>query len=220
MGHQCNRVSRVKGLQYAAYEPHIVIKGQPAHEDITGAGLDGLAIGADVRQQVGMREDDTLGVSRAARGVLQKGDIVGPERRLLVVLGPGAQLLDGRHLAQRLDVLFEQPGKQLRLGDREHHHGPAVREDGALTTQVVLDLRGPHGWVNGHRDTAGQEHAKESRVSFQDGDKASKEGKFIDKIMSSLSDDERHQLWVIMEKMRNTTLKELGMTKRLPFPLW
>lgn len=45
-----------------------------------------------------------------------------------------------------------------------------------------------------------------------------KKGGFIDTVLSSLSEDERHQLWVIMGKLRSLALKELGILKKPAFP--
>ncbi len=48
-------------------------------------------------------------------------------------------------------------------------------------------------------------------------DKAHSEGELISYLMSSLSEDERHQLWIIIGKLRTLALKELGVQKP-PFP--
>lgn len=41
---------------------------------------------------------------------------------------------------------------------------------------------------------------------------------FVNKAMSSLSPEERHQLWVITGRLRNLALKELKLTDKPPFP--
>jgi DNA-binding MarR family transcriptional regulator len=43
-------------------------------------------------------------------------------------------------------------------------------------------------------------------------------GQLIEKFMSSLSDQERHQMWITMGRLRNLALKELGETQKPPFP--
>jgi DNA-binding MarR family transcriptional regulator len=45
-----------------------------------------------------------------------------------------------------------------------------------------------------------------------------KKGCFIDTVLSSLSEEERHQLWITMGKLRSLALKELGLSKKPPFP--
>jgi hypothetical protein len=51
-------------------QSHIVIEGQPAHEDIPGIRPDRRAIRPDIREEVGMGQDDPLGAAGAARGIL------------------------------------------------------------------------------------------------------------------------------------------------------
>ena len=41
---------------------------------------------------------------------------------------------------------------------------------------------------------------------------------FVNEAISSLSEEERHQLWVIMGRLRKVTLKHLGITEKPPFP--
>jgi DNA-binding MarR family transcriptional regulator len=41
---------------------------------------------------------------------------------------------------------------------------------------------------------------------------------FVNKAMSSLSPEERHQLWVITGRLRNLALKELELSEKPPFP--
>jgi DNA-binding MarR family transcriptional regulator len=41
---------------------------------------------------------------------------------------------------------------------------------------------------------------------------------FVNKAMSSLSPEERHQLWVIAGRLRNLALKELDLVEKPPFP--
>jgi DNA-binding MarR family transcriptional regulator len=73
------------------------------------------------------------------------------------------------------------------------------------------------------RRAAAQNNKKSVIVKItESGDRlaveAHKKGQLIENLMSSLSDQERHQLWVIMGRLRNLALKELGMTKKPPFP--
>ena len=41
---------------------------------------------------------------------------------------------------------------------------------------------------------------------------------FVNEAISSLSEEERHQLWVIAGKLRNIALKKQGLSEKPPFP--
>jgi DNA-binding MarR family transcriptional regulator len=43
------------------------------------------------------------------------------------------------------------------------------------------------------------------------------EGQFVSAIMSSLSEEERQQLWLMLGKLRNIAFKNLEITQKLPF---
>ena len=43
-------------------------------------------------------------------------------------------------------------------------------------------------------------------------------GVFIKELMSALTEEERHQLWMIMGKLRSLTLKELRLPQKPPYP--
>jgi DNA-binding MarR family transcriptional regulator len=68
------------------------------------------------------------------------------------------------------------------------------------------------------------DNKKSSIIQLTDkGKKVSEEAylegmKFVNKAMSSLSSDERHQLWMIMGKLRNLALKDLKLIEKPPFP--
>ncbi len=76
--HQRNR--EVQARQPGADQPHVVIQRQPAHEHVVVPDGDRLADGADVGEQVGVREHHALRVAGAARGVLEEGDVVAANR--------------------------------------------------------------------------------------------------------------------------------------------
>ncbi len=65
----------VQAAQTGADQAHVVIQRQPAHEHIVGSGRHDRAHGAQVGQQVGVSQHHALGVTGAAGGVLQEGEI-------------------------------------------------------------------------------------------------------------------------------------------------
>ena len=147
-----------------ADEPHIVIERQPAHEHVVRPCLQDPAHGADVGQQVGVGEDDALGVAGAARRVLDERRIAGPgpvaERR---PGGVGGQFAGGRHMAQGGDQRGEQGREPLCPGVGDHHPGAAVAADLRLPPEMFLDLRRPRRRIDRHRDAARQQDAHEAR---------------------------------------------------------
>ena len=58
-------------------QPHVVIERQPTDEHIRRFDLQGHPHRADVGKQVGVGQRDAFRLPRAARGVLQKGEVLG-----------------------------------------------------------------------------------------------------------------------------------------------
>jgi hypothetical protein len=54
-----------------------VIQGQPAHRHVVWLYVDAGNNRFYIREQIGMRKDDTLGIARGPGGVLQKSNFIG-----------------------------------------------------------------------------------------------------------------------------------------------
>ena len=70
--HHDQRNREVQAAKPSADQAHVVVERQPTCEDVGRADIHCLAHGPDIGQQIGVRQDDSLGVARAARGVLKQ----------------------------------------------------------------------------------------------------------------------------------------------------
>ena len=61
-------------------QAHVVIKRQPGDENILPVYPGCQSHGADIGEQIGVREHHALGVAGTARGVLQQRDVPGAGR--------------------------------------------------------------------------------------------------------------------------------------------
>ena len=75
--HQHQRDTAVNGLQQAADEAHVVKQGQPGNENVVFRDGHGPLNRPFIGHQVAVRHHHALGRRGGARGVLQKGDVLG-----------------------------------------------------------------------------------------------------------------------------------------------
>jgi len=152
----------IQAAQPGANQPHVVVQGQPADKDIGGIGPHRVAHGADVGQQIGVGQDDALGLAGAARGVLKESDVLRPNRRAVEGSRADRQLLRRDHLAQGVDLSLKQTSHPLRLRRRDQQDRLGVGENPGMATQVILELRRAQRGVDGDRDATGQQDTEKA----------------------------------------------------------
>jgi hypothetical protein len=159
--HQHQRHGEVERAEPGADQAHVVVERQPGDEDVLAVDLEGLAHGAQVGEQVGVRQHDALRVAGAAGGVLQEGDVVGPgaiqQRPLFAV-----QFLRRDDLGQARHLGAQQRRHRLRLRHGDDEGGLGVVEDARVAPEVVLDLRQARRRIDRHGYAAGQQDAEEA----------------------------------------------------------
>ncbi len=156
-----------------ADEAHIVIERQPAHADIGRAELHGLADGAHIGEQVGVREDDALGASGRAGGVLQQRDVTGLARAAAGEMKrKSAGSRRGRFLGgfdEFFRVRNKGEGRHARLQQLGHGLGPpkceekadfGILQNGGLTGRVFLDAIGAERRIDGYGNGPGKENSR------------------------------------------------------------
>ncbi|MNP12727.1 hypothetical protein D3C76_1049770 [compost metagenome] len=109
-----------------------------------------------------MADHYALGLASAARGVLQEGDVIRLPRGCDPLAALACQLGYADDAGQARDLRLDQPGKQLGLRHGNQHFDLGVAQDAGLAAQMVLDLRKAQRWVDGHRNTTGQENAEKA----------------------------------------------------------
>ncbi|VVO41804.1 hypothetical protein PS691_05812 [Pseudomonas fluorescens] len=139
-----------------------MVHGQPADEHVLRPHFQSLAHGAQIGQQIGVADHHALGLARAARGVLQEGEVLRLPRRCDALAPLACQLAHCGNARQARDLRLEQPGEQLRLLHGDQHLGLGVAQDAGLAVQMILDLRQAQRWVDGHRHPPGQQDAKKA----------------------------------------------------------
>ena len=142
-------------------QPHVMIERQPADEDVGGVCLHGLADGANIGEQVGVAQHDTLGIAGTARGVLNERG-----RSLMRGRQPGggrARRKPGHTLdrGQARHLCLQQGRGPSRFRNRYQDTGARTAQDGRLAAQVLLQLGHAHRRIDGHGDRAGIKDGKE-----------------------------------------------------------
>ena len=161
--HQHQRHAVIEAAKPSADQSHVVVQGQPADEDIGGVGLNRLAHGADIGQQVGVGQDGTLGRAGAARGVLQEGDVLRPDRPAAEGRCGNCKLLRRYHLTQGVDLPLKQTSQPLRLRHRDQQDRLGIGENPDMAAQVILELRRAQRGIDGDRDATGQQDAEKAK---------------------------------------------------------
>jgi hypothetical protein len=160
--HQEQGRAVVQAAQPSPDQAHVVIGGQPAHEDVACVGLHWFAHGADVGQQIRVAQHDALGLPRAARCVLEQRCVLGLELRRSQCASPALKSLQSQRRAQTGNARPQDAcGRQGRLV-AEQQYGACIAEDAGLSAQVVLDLGGAQRRIDRNGNRAGQQYAHES----------------------------------------------------------
>ncbi len=71
-----------------------MVKGEPTHHNVGGVYLECLSYGADVGEEIGMAENDALGVTRTPRCVLEEGNVLVFQFRSLITTRRRREVLD------------------------------------------------------------------------------------------------------------------------------
>jgi DNA-binding MarR family transcriptional regulator len=130
---------------------------------------------------------------------LEKLGLTSVEQRLLIIVPTIERMTgEGATIGDIARWTFKKPSSITELVNRMEKKGLVRRmaADGNKKSVIVKTTE------SGEK-LAAEAHSK---------------GHLIDKLMSSLSDEERHQMWISMGRLRNSALKELGMTKKPPYP--
>ena len=109
-----------------------------------------------------MGQHHALGITSAAGGVLQEGEIRAANRG---VAPWGRFLLQFRHrddVAQFLDLRSQQPRHQLGFGYGDQRHGLGVAQQPGMAAQMLFDLRRADRRIDRHRYAARQQDAEKS----------------------------------------------------------
>jgi len=140
---------------------------------------------------------DTMMAAREKE--IAKHGLSGIEQRLLLIIPSIEKVTDGKVISSEIARwLFKKPSSISQLLTRMEKRGLIQRLPCANNKKEII--------------------IKVTEKGKYLCAKANNEGRFINKIISSLSDEERHQLWIIMRKLRNIALKELDIAKEPPFP--
>ena len=167
--HAHQRKAEVKTGQPRADETHVVIQRQPAHEHVAGIGARHMAHGADVREQIGVRQHHALRVAGAARGVLQERDVIRENLGQCRARARVRQLAGGEHALQRIELRAQQQRHGFRFRHRDHETRAGIGEYRGVPAHVVFDLRQAHRRVDRHRHSAGEQNAEEAEEIITPG---------------------------------------------------
>ena len=164
--HRDDRHAVVERPEPRADQAHVVVQRQPRDADVVAAQLEGLAEGADVGEQVGVRQRHALRRARAPRRVLDRAPARPRWRRLRSPVSTCADdsgvVSEVRHRRDRGQARRERPqerGGALGLGERQQDPGARVAQDRGLPRRVLLDLIGAERRVERHGDAAGEQDA-------------------------------------------------------------
>ena len=160
--HHDQRNREVQAAQPRADQAHVVVERQPTHEDVRRFDVHGLTHGANVGQQVGMRQHHSLGIAGAARRVLhQRHARRARHCREWFARRARGEVVDRLDAAQAFDLEAEQPTHCGRLGRRDQYGGASIAQDAGLAAQMLLDARQARRRIDRGRYAAGVEHAEE-----------------------------------------------------------
>jgi hypothetical protein len=138
-----------------------VVQRQPTHRHIVGTHGERLADGADVREKIGMREEDAFWVAGTAGGVLDEGRIARlPSHRRFAWSG-FTEAVDRRDVLERWHRSAQQLGDSQGLRECHEHTRARIPEDAALPMRVFFDLVRPEWWIHRHRHGSSDERSKE-----------------------------------------------------------
>ncbi len=110
-----------------------------------------------------MRENDTLGITGAPRGELEKGDVVLYDRRKMEFSLVGFELAHACDFLQTRHLRSKQKGEGPHLWKGNENSDLGGAEYPSLTSEVILDLATAGRGVERHRDAARDLNAVESR---------------------------------------------------------
>ena len=139
-----------------------MVERQPADNPIIRGERNRLANGADIGEQLFMAQNHPLRGAGAARGVLQKGDVIRLDGRWPEIDAVAHQLCGSGNGLQAGHLSLKQPSKKFGLGNRDQVGRPGIIEDTDMTMQVILKLRGAYRRIDGERHTACHEDAIET----------------------------------------------------------
>ena len=160
--HEDQRRAEVEAPEPGSDQPHVVIEGKPAHEDVVRGDARRLAHGPDARQEVAVGQDHPLREAGGPRGVLQQRDVRSgslPHGRL-ARRGPH-QVPGVDQPAQAWHPQPQEASGTACLGDRHEQASPGIVQDRSLPQEVLLDVGGPRGRVDGNRHAAGEQRPEE-----------------------------------------------------------
>ena len=174
--HQHRRHGVVETAKPSTNQPHVVIQGQPADENVIGSGGNPLAHRADVGEQVGVGKNHAFWLPRATRRVLQQRHIIGAYRHRGIRPGAGQQRLRGDDGPQPLHMALEQSADGLGFRNGDQRSGTGVSEYLGVPAQMIFELGRADRWVYGHRNPASQQNAEEGFEIFPAGGQHDRDG--------------------------------------------
>ena len=140
--------------QPGADQPHVVVEGQPAHEDVVGRCSERIRHRPDVGEQIGVGQGDALRRAGAPRGVLQQGHVIRCDLRPLQPVAGLGQLGCRHHVAQAGDLRLQGASQRLCFLRHDEGRGSGVGEDADVASHVLLDPGGAAGRIDRHDDGA------------------------------------------------------------------
>ena len=169
--HRDDRHAVIERPEPRADQAHVVVQRQPRDADVVAAHLERLAEGADVGEQVGVRQRHALGRARAPGRVLDQRQRVRDPTRLR---SPGrlrSRMCDTTpescrtHLATVATVVRLGASGRSSAAARSasanvsRTRAPGVAQDRGLARRVLLDLIGAERRIERHRHAAGEQDA-------------------------------------------------------------
>ena len=162
-----DRDAGIEGAQPGADEPHVVVERQPADGHVVRLNGQPVANGADVGEQVRVRQQDPFRLAGAAGRVLDEGRILAgqparrPVRQRAVVVALGRELVQGGHRRQRRNPAPEQGRQPLDRREGDQQADSRVRQDASLALGVLANPIGAKRGVDRDRNRPGEQRSEE-----------------------------------------------------------
>jgi hypothetical protein len=160
--------TEVERLEHAAHEPHVMVERQPAHDDRRLGLAEGAADHLLVVDEVAVADHDAFGGRSGARGVLEAGDVLAGNTRVLPFgLEAGGEVVGGEaaDLAEARELVAEglHPRQHGRGGQGQG--GPGVANDREEARQAAGGARR----VGRYRDEAAVKTAQKAGNEVEAG---------------------------------------------------